>query len=696
MTTAIVITTMLLLGAPPDSDKPPRLSSEDLKQPLIWGSECAGPDGISLGFGGQDQLADDGGGRTRIKVNGKWESISADLWAKYVFKARRALIEKNTVELRQIRQLARRACFEDAFDSLPQQPNLRERIRAVAVQVKEMHSDDNRVASSESSHFKCFHQRLALLYAKCHELLSHEEPGGAIVPQSFADLSAAIIALEEVAALQGAEPLPRALSPIVYEAQWKRFIVFGGDHGDFLMNDLWLYDPSRKSWEVRVAENDEAKPPPRANHRLTAPGDGTVKITGGYRYTSSTDYCGGQYVNHPAEEEWVYDLKTNRWKNDAPAAPAPSREYRTGPFDPQYFVSEVQTPRPSRAATAESLQALPENRWVAMKPPALPQLNRDWGTAILDPERDLILRFAGGHSAHGGSDVLHYHLATNRWELTMPVEFPLGQLYTNTEYPDGFNFNRRPWVTGHTYQNYGYAPRLKQLVFAGRETHNYFYDPDLGDWLPTRTAKPQGMLYGSCFYTLTLTSSPDTLYCWTQEGRLFSFDNEERNWREIKLQGEKLDGAVVDNSTIIYDGRRQRLLCCQKPYGDKVRYSGLWQAIDLPSGTVSRIVPENAAAAAAVIYLPQIRLDPEHDLLLCGCLLPDDGTGARRTPAFDLKDNRWISLLITGDHPHGPQGRNVSLGLVYDARRKLFWAVDAASRVFVLKLNPASADRRPL
>src|SRR5262249_12089191 len=109
-----------------------------------------------------------------------------------------------------------------------------------------------------------------------------------------------------------------------------------------------------------------------------------------------------------------------------------------------------------------------------------------------------------------------------------------------------------------------------------------------------------------------------------------------------------------------------------------------------------QIVPENAAAAAQISYLPQIRLDPEHELLLCGCLLPENDQEPRRTPAFDLKENRWISLRIVGDLPHGPTGRNVSLGVVYDPARKLFWAVDAASRVFVLKLDPATADRRPL
>lgn len=68
----------------------------------------------------------------------------------------------------------------------------------------------------------------------------------------------------------------------------------------------------------------------------------------------------------------------------------------------------------------------------------------------------------------------------------------------------------------------------------------------------------------------------------------------------------------------------------------------------------------------------------------------------RRTPAYDAAGNRWVSLRIGGEDPSGTKGRNVSLVLVHDARRGLFWAVDTNSRVYVLRLAPASADPRPL
>ena len=67
------------------------------------------------------------------------------------------------------------------------------------------------------------------------------------------------------------------------------------------------------------------------------------------------------------------------------------------------------------------------------------------------------------------------------------------------------------------------------------------------------------------------------------------------------------------------------------------------------------------------------------------------------TAAYDCAANRWVSLRLTGDDPkRGDKGRNVSLGMMYDPGRKLFWAVDTNSQVYVLRLDPGTADVRPL
>jgi hypothetical protein len=65
-------------------------------------------------------------------------------------------------------------------------------------------------------------------------------------------------------------------------------------------------------------------------------------------------------------------------------------------------------------------------------------------------------------------------------------------------------------------------------------------------------------------------------------------------------------------------------------------------------------------------------------------------------PAYDPERNRWVSLNIGGAPAMGKNGRDASLGFLYDPDRRLFWAVDTWSHVYVMRLEPESADMRPL
>jgi hypothetical protein len=612
-------------------EKASRLPPVDLKQPVIWGAVCE--DGPGLAFGGEDQTARDGAARTRIKVDGGWKAIHEELRAQ---NPHEPTVEghanvRGSYALALAR--ARRAYFE---------------------------GED---------------------LWKVEGLKTHPgaAPGEADPIRALKGLRQGLEEFDKEWEGKLAEPAPRALTAIAWDPKTKLYVLFGGDHLDYLTNDTWVFDPAVPAWTHRVPA---AAPPPRANHTLVATGDGTIVLKGGYTYTSSTDYVGGQYRNL-ADGEWTYDVGTNTWSGRGVAPDA--RVYRTGRLHPDYF---LEGPKPDPAPTAEVLKTLPANEWVSMKPPKLPALNRDWGTAVYDPDRKLILRWSGGHSAHGGTDVLHYHTSTNRWELTMPVEFPLGQLYSNTEYPEGVNFNRRPWVSAHTYQSYGYDARFGKMFFVGRRAHTHVWDPDSGDW-SLRFEKPKEMSYGDAYYTLTVAPGPSgQLFCWTKDGQLFELAGES-DWQNRPLAG-KLPGSVVDNSTMAFDEKRGRFLFWRKGYGDKQPYDGQIHAVDLKTGAVSALDPAGKAGAVAVPYLCQIRYDASNDVFLVG------GTTGGRTPAYDPAGNRWITLKIGGADPSGPKGRNVSLGLMYDAKRELFWAVDTNSQVYVLRLDPATADLSPL
>jgi hypothetical protein len=151
-----------------------------------------------------------------------------------------------------------------------------------------------------------------------------------------------------------------------------------------------------------------------------------------------------------------------------------------------------------------------------------------------------------------------------------------------------------------------------------------------------------------------------------------------------------------NDSTVVHDAKRARLLFVTKPYGDKVKFSGEIHALDLKTGTVTTLSPKGMDAAAAIPYLCQLRYDSDNDLLLVGGTLPPGEDNIRRTPAYDCASNTWVSLKLGGDDPSGKTGRNVSLGLMYDSKRKLFLAVDTNSNVFVLRLDPKTADVQPL
>jgi len=644
---AMLFTASLGIAAP----KSYRLPSVDLKQPIIWGSEAEGA-GVVLAFGGQDQVGEEGRAPTRLKVDGKWIDLREEL--------RKANPTQKT---------------HDAMAKL-----VRDFDRAIVANRSDFFG-----GTMTDFDGRTWVQKFAV-HTKSPEFEALDKSFPP-TPASYQELTRIQRRIEQFVQRIDAEPSGRALSPIVFDPKSKLFVFVGGDHLDYLTNDTWVFDPAKRRWELRLPMT---APAPRANHTLKANDDGTITLSGGYTYTSTVDYLGGHYRDLD-DGDWTYDVASNTWKGANAGVASDTRVYRTGPYDPAFF-TDCETP--DRKSQLALLEKLPPNTWTKMNPPRMPQMNRDWGSAIIDNDRrNVILRWAGGHSAHCGTDVLQYHIATNRWELTHPIEFPLGQTYTNTEYPEGFNFNQRPWISGHTYQNYGWDLNEEKMLFLGKHRWYYAYDTKYGDWTGERFEKPKGMIYDSSFYTLTTTATNDGLVCWTAQGKLFRFDE---GWKELALVGEKLPGAVVDNSTLTWDQKRNRLLFVVKSYGDKVKFSGQVHEVDLKTLNVKALSPGGMEAASDIPYLCQMRYSDEHDLCLVGGTLSPDKDGLRRTPAFDCAGNRWVSLKIVGDDPSGAKGRNVSLGLMWHRKSGLFWAVDAKSQVFALRLDVAKAEMKAL
>ena len=673
-----------------DIGKPYQLKSVDIKQRILWSAECHEPAGGGLAFGGQDQEAGDGCAHTRVLEGGAWKAIHEQLRAANPLQPFRERAWALRTEAKNIRARVRHQYFEGRTAEDDAAFLKREIAPRQAAFSKELAALVASLARDEAKIAVAYLQRAAQPMG---------EPLKAISADALRAMADAQIQLELAAESLDAEPAPRSIlcdprartDGIAYDAKTRLYVVFGGDHMDYLTNDTWLFDPAKKKWSQL---HPAGAPPPRANHRLTAAGDGKITMTGGYTYAANTDYLGGQYADF-RDGPWTLDLATQTWSGGE-LVPADSRTYRTGPLHPDVY---LQGPRPAAAAFEAKLAALPVNEWIATNPPFRPKLNRDWGTAVLDPDRDMLLRWSGGHSAHGGTDVPHFHFATNRWELPFPVEFPLGQLYSNTSYPDGFNYNLRPWMTGHTYQNYSYDPPSRLMVKAGRPRHFYLYDPGIGDWI-ARGEKPAAMSYGECFYTLTLTATPLGAVCWGQNGKFHRFDHAAAKWNELTLTGDPMPGAEVDNSTIAYDAKRDRVLLFRKPYG-KAPYDGKVWSLDLKTRAVTALSPPGMTAAHRFAFIDRCVFDPASDIVLMASYLTGSG-GQTPTPAFDCAANRWVTLDLKytatkrsdrtdRDFPH-----DRSCGIAYDPKRKLIWGTDTNSQIYVLRLDASAANIKPL
>ena len=661
---------------------PYRLASIDIKERVVWGSSAEAPDGVAISFGGQDQEATDGQAHTRLRVGGHWTDVYEELCKTNHLQP--FYDEEWELVDAQKHALARARFFY--LEGLPAEEIKRATAGEVLLREKRLSNDVHLLvvmiakAAVRDKGLGDLTRRMDVIQGMVDANVLEVQNG--VTPDVLARMRQTLLAIQQAQDTTISEPPARARSPIVYEPKTKMFVLFGGDHCDYLTNDTWVFDPAIRKWSLR---NPPSAPAPRANHSWKIGGDGKLTLTGGYAYSSSADAIGGQYIE-ANDGDWTYDVAADAWSGGGKAEPANSRTYRTGPFLPERF---LEGPKPDAGEFQAKLRALPANVWTKANPARLPQFNRDGGSAVIDPDHDLILRFSGG------ADVLEFHLASNRWELCCPVELPPGLLDGDVDSPNGFNFNRRPWIGGRTYQNYGLEPSLGKLLYLGHSPFGYVYDPQRGDWT-SRGPLPRQMNYAGSMSTLITTPTPPGLICWTQAGQVLRFDALSSRWTELHLTGDALPGAQADHSTVVYDSHRDRLLFFREPAGDQTRYDGTFFSLDMKSMQVARLSPAGKESAGAIPNLCQLRYDALHDLLLAGAALPGDASLGRRTPGYDCSGNKWVSFLIGGDDPSGAKGRNALSGLAYDARRNLFWAVDARSQVFVLRFDPTSADERDL
>ena len=526
------------------------------------------------------------------------------------------------------------------------------------------------------------------------------------------------------------QPPQRANSKLVYDPEHRQVVLFGGDQLDQLLADTWTFDLETRTW---TELKPQRSPSPRAGHSLVwLPRAKKVLLLGGYTYTSAVGYVERLYKPLPLEA-WTLDIATGGWQlirqfdaKTSPQSPAPmplaavvndddvvmalskgtwlcridvnevdragtdengvepgTTVRREGPHDPKWFTQDVDAIDPARVDA--ELRSLPVNRFVLRPTPKLPRPNMDWGSAVIAPELDLIVRFSGGHSAYSGTAPQVYNIKTDRYSIPFAPEYPLEYVYSNDQVRGEWSFKQNPWMTGHTYKSTGYDPHLRCLVFAPHE-FTYFFDPVRGQW----SRSPERNPYRADFYNVTVCATPQGAIVWADRSGggdgLWRLDAASRKWKELPHTGT-LPHKSPDQHGLAFDSKRNRLLF----FSNADKNKGDVLACDIQSGETQWLAARGRSHAAVpsreTVYLP------DQDLVVLAARTNKDDR--LLWLAYDCDSNAWRGLELPGDDPIGKGTSSGtfhnSVGMTYDPHRKLIWFVGQNSHVTTLKLDVATA-----
>ncbi len=548
--------------------------------------------------------------------------------------------------------------------------------------------------------------------------------------------------LEEAAYAQYPVPRSRRNAPVAYHPQQKKFILFGGDHEDYLMNDTWVLD-LKTGW---TCLSPEKAPGPRGGHALFyLPKSKRIALYGGYIQSSSTSYGARPWYTINPRQLWVFELgaEGGRW-NLAASWPAKKGSLLPPPgFFYGYSAQTYSTPeivaddedrlllaapgsknaKPSlwslaldvsKVDTANeeklgvkpgqrqyrtnswvasfcevdtppkptNLDSLPPNRWVRMpNPPRNPcqgRRQRDWGTSVWDADRSQILLWGGGHCVQSSSPVAHYSPLSGRTVEGYDADEPYGR---NGGGGYGSSLWNRPWISVHNYNHYAYDPVCKLMVTA----RGSLYDPVKMDWI---REKPLPTPFHVSWSKTLLEATPHGTVAWAQSRKgqsfgLWLFDRE-KGWTNLQPKGQ-LRSVYCDSEGAVYDSKRDRLVM---GFGGGYGKSGdgTMTAFDFKTKQVEVLTPSNQKLG--IMYnTREMAYIPEADLILFGSgakRVGDKKTGRNLTLVYHCGENKY-HLLDAGSVAYGN-----SAGWMYDQERKNVYVFTNRGECWAMKVDPST------
>ena len=195
----------------------------------------------------------------------------------------------------------------------------------------------------------------------------------------------------------------------------------------------------------------------------------------------------------------------------------------------------------------------------------------------------------------------------------------------------------------------------------------FTYDPSAGDW-DANLATPFGPNeFDIRCYQTKCVATPKGLVAWTASGEgLWRVKAAGMTWEKLPIRG-KVEPPGWDTEGLEYDSRRDRLLMFSGKEGGVT-------SCDLNSGEVRRLQPAGSRAGRG----------RRHAGNGVPARLRRRARGARplgsgdppRWLLYDCAANAWLGVSLLGADPLGKERFNNSLGLMYDPKRKLVWAMD--------------------
>ncbi len=220
-------------------------------------------------------------------------------------------------------------------------------------------------------------------------------------------------------------PQARKYTPLAYDSENKKIILFGGLSGNQDLSDTWIYNPETNFWEQKFPTTS---PSPRYGHVFVYLGNGKTLLFGGKNSQE-------EYFN----DTWVYDFLTNSWSKQAiytvlPSSRAASSAVSIG--NNTLILFGGYSPLIRSSETWKYIFDTNSSSWTKLTPPNLPSARDSAGMAYI-PEQEKIVLFGGYSGSDYLSDTWVYNLLTNDWVNKNPSLSP-SKRSTNLAY-DSFN-----------------------------------------------------------------------------------------------------------------------------------------------------------------------------------------------------------------------------------------------------------------